>query len=223
MSKSYMDKMREKIQKQQGNIAINSAEVKEDSNIVNDSENKTESYEDIPNSIEEIEKEILTLTQRMWDVAWYIGKRLEIIRDKHLDSTGYKNIELYAKDKFKLSKYLTYQFINIASRYDLVCARKHGSKLRLLQSIKDENKEKEILSWMNEKEPSFREIQKKVNEVKDLNIVNDKNLDIKPKESIIISKNRIAIDYNKMGLHLNENMFLELKKELEEVLKKYSI
>src|SRR5271169_1935080 len=94
-------------------------------------------YDEIPESLAEIETQIITLKDKMWEVAWYLGKRFIVIRDKFLKELGYSNIADYALDKFSLGKDTTYRFISITEKFDKIAVLRHGSKLYPLSKIKD--------------------------------------------------------------------------------------
>ncbi len=163
--------------------------------ITNKNINDLEIYKEVPDNLTEIENQIQNLKSRMWEVAWYIGKRLIVINDNFINETGYENITEYSMDRFGLSRDLTYQFMRIANKFNLVDACQHGSKLRIITSLKDEKANK-YLKWMSEEKPTFREIQNKLNQER------RKINRGRPSQVITIKKSRVTIDLNKMNIEI---------------------
>ncbi len=168
--------------------------------------------EDIPENIEEIELQINSLKNRMWEVSWLIGKRLLVVKDKHLEGTEFLSISDYAKSKFGFERRTTYRFMFIAKHFDQVTARTLGSKLRLLEPL-NEDKRNAYLEWMKNDNPTFREIELKIKE--------ENKKDPISKEKFLINKNLLKVDFQQIGTSIPENKTDDFLRELEELIKKY--
>ncbi|MDH4128048.1 MAG: hypothetical protein OEV44_04805 [Spirochaetota bacterium] len=205
MSK-HLDQIRKNQTEKQNPFAIKGGGFKE-------TQINPELSDEIPDLLDDIEKQIHKLDSRLWDCAWLIGKRLIIIRERFLQDLGYLNISDYAKDKFNFSHATTVRFIFLAKTFDQSTARNFGSKLRLLQPLDDLNRQK-LLEWIEKENPSFQEIEEKIKS-------ENKKLG-RPKKEISLSKVKMIVDFRKMGVEIEKEKEKEFLKRLEALIKEYS-
>ncbi len=171
-----------------------------------------ETSEEIPDDLEEIENQIHKLKDRLWEMAWLIGKRLILVKDKYLDATEFLNIGDYSKEKFGIEKRTTYRFIFIADNYDKMTARTLGSKLRLLEPLDDE-KRKEYLKWMKLKEPTYREIEERIK--------SEMKKEINQPEKFSLSKSILKVNFKEVGGMIPKEKTQDFLKDLDLLINKY--
>ncbi len=188
-------------------------------------QNSLEEFENIPETVEEIEKQILKLTGNSYEIFWLIGNRLieihkKVINDKDSNNDDTINFQDYIEKKFTFSRRSAYNFMFLAEYFNRVQSIAHGSKLLLLQSLDKENREK-YLEWMDKENPSRNEIAEKIKEEF------KKNKTTKDKTEITVRGDNINIDLNAFGLSgfyynkLNQDEKNELKSKLKQVFKEF--
>lgn len=178
----------------------------------------------VPDSFEELEKQIKALDSREYGCKWLIGKRLLKIDADFIEQSPYNSIFEYANDKLGIARRTTYQYMEIAENFSFMHTRAHGSKLRLLMLVKDVNKRKELLNFLDAKEDennkiTYRELEKIVKNSINLSL-EDSTAD---KETIYYSNKLIKIDIEKMGIKVDLNKIKELTSKMEKLLIEYSI
>ncbi len=205
---SYLEKMKNNISKN-----TNLVDPPEGGSL-QDKYTKPEMSDKIPEDINKIENQIFKLKDRMYEVAWLIGKRLIIIRDKHLKDLGYTNISEYSQEKYDFSHTTTVRFIFIAKHFDRSSAQNFGYKLTLLQKL-NEQQRKEYLEWMEKENPTVREIEQKIqSELKKIQ---------RPMQPINLTKTKLTLDFKTMNYYIPKEKSTNFMNEIEELVKKYGI
>ncbi len=172
----------------------------------------------MPNTVDELENEIDRLKEEMQKSMWLIGQRLSKIKNEKLYETKYKDFTEYCTYRFEFNRRTAYRFLFIYDNFTFETARTHGSKLRLLEGIKDDEKCKELLEWMDKESPSFREVEQKVKELK---TSSDKETnEIEPKSKPIIKKSTktIIIDKSQLPYSTQVDYLNAIKSITEQVI-----
>ncbi len=169
----------------------------------------------IPESLEEIESQIKKLTQKSWEIFWYLGKRLDFIRKNYLDSLPFTNISEYAKAKFDFSHGTTINCIFISKNFSISHARDFGSKLRLLMPL-DEKKRVEYIEWMTSEHPTFRQIEERIQKEKVL------THPVQSIKDININKTKMIVNFKEMGIEIKQDKQDEFIDRLTALIKEYS-
>ncbi|MDH4130045.1 MAG: hypothetical protein OEV44_14905 [Spirochaetota bacterium] len=173
-----------------------------------------EMSEDVPDLLEEIEKQIYKLKDKTWEIAWLIGKRLIKIKEKQLlKNTKYTTLDDYIEDKFEFSRRSAYNFIYLAHNFNKVHTSAHGYKLVLLQPLEDLKRQK-YLKWIDKENPSANDIREKIKS-------ENKKLSM-PKREISLSKIKMTVDFKKMGVEIEKEKEKEFLKKLEALIREYS-
>ncbi len=157
-----IDTKNEELKKKEEEIAKLKKEMLQNKNL---SITPVVSNENIPDKLDALEKEIDYLKVEMQRSIWLIGQRLHKIREKELYKPKAKDFKEYCEKRFEFNRTSAYNFIYIFENYSHVHACEHGTKLRLLQPVKEEEKRKEILNWMDKEKPSFRQVEAKIKEI----------------------------------------------------------
>jgi hypothetical protein len=167
----------------------------------------------IPDKLIEIEAQIKKFEGNIREYGWQIGKRLNEIDKNYLKETGYDNIKDYALNTFGYSFTTTTNLKKIASIFTKEHARDFGSKLRLLSGL-EENDIKKYLSWMENDDPTFREIEEKLKK--------DFPKKGRPKKTININNTILKVDFRKLGKNIPKEKQKNFLKALEKLIEKYS-
>lgn len=175
--------------------------------------NDLNQYKTIPNSLDEIENQIIKLKGKMWEFSWLIGKRLIVIREKYLKDLGYLNISDYASEKYDFSHGTTMNIIFVAGTFTQSQTFDYGSKLYLLRPL-DETKKQKYLEWMKSQNPTANEIRNLIkSEIKKPG---------RPKKKINLGKTKLTVNFKEMGITIKKDCEDEFLKRLEDLITEYS-
>lgn len=182
-------------------------------NEFSDEYKNPELSEFIPDELEIIEHQIEKLKSKTWESAWHIGKRLIVIREKHLENTGYTSILEYAVNKFAFSDRTVKRFMFLAKNFDKGTALSLGSKLYLLTKL-DEKQKQKYLDWIQENNATYREIQQK--------LLEDFPPAHRPKKEINLSQSKLTVDFRKMKTKIPKEVEEDFLRELKKLIQRFS-
>lgn len=180
----------------------------------------------IPDNLDEIERQIERLKQRWGEFTYLIGQRLKYISDNKLyEKNNYPNFKTYVNIALKMAENNAYYYIAVYNYFTEEQTRVAGSKLKLiipfLNKIKSDSsipaplKEIKIKAMRDELffkiyKKSYRDAEKVIKEVKNKYFMKMDDFSFN-KEKIIIKKDRIII------MEDDE----KIKSELAEIIKSY--
>lgn len=172
-------------------------------------------YETIPKSLDEIEKQISDLKEDIERSGLYIGMRLLQIKNNYLESIKFDTIYEYAFDKYGFSKTTTYSLMFVAENRERFRALGMSSKLYLLQRVPEE-KWDEYIDWMKKENPTYRQIQDKINQ-------ENPKVIAPPKDEIVFTKknNKVNINLRKMGKSITKKNKDSFQQDLEFFIKNW--
>ncbi len=173
---------------------------------------RPELSEYLPDSLDELERQIDKLKERIWESAWFIGKRLIAINERYLIKTGYDTISEYAEARFGLKQRTTYNYMFMAKEFDRLQALAMGSKLFLLERV-DKEKREEYIQWLQQENPKYREIEERIKQDKSASQYN-------PKQAIVFGKRRVSFDANYYGLdRIDKNKKRDFEYALDQAIR----
>lgn len=173
----------------------------------------TDVYNRIPDNLNEIEIQIDRMVGKTWEYAWYIGTRLNIIDKDFLQETKYSSINEYAKERFGFSYRTIDNFRFLSKHFSRTQALAYGSKLYLLSKL-DNNEKQNYLEWIEQENPTYREIEDKIN--------SEFKKPGRPKQDINLSKSKMTVDFNRIGKYIPKEKQEDFLNELKELIEKYS-
>lgn len=163
----------------------------------------------IPESLDQLEFQILELKKRIQENIWLLGQRLDFIKEKELYKDNFNTFEDYI-NSLDIGRSTVYNSIKIFKSYDYVQTSGHDQQklILLAQKIKEKEERIKYLDIIKSENWSYRKIRDYFSESKPVKTYYKRN-------GFTFKLNLSEEDY--------KNKISEFTNELENLLKKYKI
>lgn len=179
-------------------------------------------FEQIPESLDAIEKEIFKLQEKIQKSFWFIGKRLIIIQEKYIDKIKYTDFLEYVEKEFGIKNRTAKNLIFLAKNFTFGQALAHGSKLYILSRLQNPEQKNECLKWMDESNRTFREVEDWVKE-KIENQIPEQEIIEHQHNGFFWKTNNLSINLKKLNCKINSFYHDDINSKIIDILKDYSL